>query len=275
MSIVLPSQCANKANSSTSLRASIVGINGVGKSTVLRKVVDKLSNDYMVLKTGPNLPVYATHNHQNEYSFKWILTAIGFLRALSKRLGLTSLTQKLSNYKSTFIHMVVEPKLAKKFNPEVILGERDFIIDCASSPEIFSEAHKDLDIEDRLASLLREMKGHNLPNIIFFLTAPPSVAAERIQGRFQVTGKEIRRHDNASSLLLMHLKYYQTITAISNAYKARIFILDSSKISPDEIVDQITGIIKLYVEHGPPCEVDEPHYMDRNPDRMQMLDEFQ
>lgn len=232
------------------LTASITGIDGAGKSTVSEIVTSQLPSDLRIAKISR--PVYSVTEGNKDLRYVGLMGVVDKLHARadarrSKRLSLAA------NALDVVVQgRVIEPRLSRRVNANLVLGTRDYIIDPSVYAVYYSRLLARRPVEQRLA-FFQKLTGSKLRDVVFLLTVPPDEAVARIERRMaeEASGesnssrqKWKHMHEREDHLERLQAEYYTAIATLSKAAQPEVHVIDTSKNNKAQVADKITSVLE-------------------------------
>lgn len=228
------------------VRVSVCGIDGSGKSTSISDVVNNLSANYSVLKVGR--PMYYQSGGTREYLFSRTTAAIdnlhAFFDAFQMRGGIL-----IANAINVLLQPLLESRLIRKLNPDITIASRDMsICPAVYAPYYF---HKSiwLPIKQRMEFFGAIRRG-GYPNLVVYLDTDPMIANERISERIKQEedasterAKWRHLHENPQDLKALRETYQETLPIIQSL-GVKCAIIETTSKPREEVVSEIQRSIE-------------------------------
>lgn len=226
------------------LRTSVIGIDGSGKSTTISKVFDELSSNYRVAKTGR--PMYIGDNGNRVYVFGGFTGAMDNLHAYFDEIGSTK-GIVVANAANVSLQPLFEKRIIDKFNPDILIASRDMTICPAVYITYYVKPSRKISTELRM-KMFNVIRINGYPDKIVHLEVDPVEAYRRIgkrieQERGTITERNKWRqlHENPSDLSELR-KYYLEAIDIGERMGLDIRTI-STKNGQEKVVDEMSKYI--------------------------------
>ena len=211
---------------------SIAGAHGVGKTTVYEVLKKKLNNN-LKFKFFPERyikkPPYPFGSSDRQIAFK---SEIHFLQQLTKR------NRSIVNYD-------------EKYNGRIIMLDR--------TPTCVLIYSKSLNLKEKDYKLIEDMFNSIdwREDYVIYLSAEPETILKRIhqRGSLESTRKEWNEYEK--KYLLTILSYYDQFL-VSKKNKNNVFILDTSILTPEDVIGKVEEIISNLTDYSFKKEMKQP-----------------
>lgn len=239
------------------LRAVITGIDGAGKSTTAGIIAERMGKEYRLVKPGPSRPVYTIVDGEKQYHYQRIIGLIDQLHGLADKTKKPEFIGAVNAINVCLNGRVIEPSLIRRFQPELVLGARDFYID----PSVYSivyQPHLARKPMNERIDFLRTVIGAPFRDIVFFLTIPPEEAVTRIERRIakerQNPGASEREkwrhmHENPETLALLQHEYYGALTELQTRSPVQIYEINTLGMPQLQVANFIAYTIRNHIEN--------------------------
>lgn len=245
-------------NAESPLRAVITGIDGAGKSTTEGIIAARMGQEYNLVKPGPSNPVYTIADGEKQYHYQRIIDLIGHLRRIADKTQKPEFIGAVNAINVTLNGRVIEPSLVRRFQPELVLGARDFYIDPAVYSIVYQPRLASKPMGERM-DFLKLVTGAPFRDVVFFLTVPPEEAVERIEKRIAkerlnhgASEREKWRHphENPQTLTRLQIEYYDALGTIQTKSPVKIFEINTSGRPQTQVADFIAATIREHIENA-------------------------
>jgi len=224
--------------------AAIVGVDGAGKTTVFRKVVEELRDSediynvseptYMISpgsrvkkRLSSNPVAYHAKGHP------WIHTINSLLTMIRGR--------------------VIEPRKINDNSPDILMYDRDkFQIDPAVYAMFYRPRLEKKTMLARLESLHR-LNGRPYPDMVFFLTIDPEIAIRRIEQRIQEEKEQLgikrghrywrQKHEELDHLTRLQNQFRVALETLQELCPVDVYEIETDELSPEEVSERIQNVI--------------------------------
>lgn len=239
------------------LRAVITGIDGAGKSTTAGIIAKQMGKEYILVKPGPSRPVYTIVGGKKQYHYHRIIGLIDRLHGFADKTKNPGFIGAVNTINVYLNGRVIEPSLVQRFQPELVLGARDFYIDPAVYSVVYQPYLASKPMGERI-DFLKTVIGAPFRDIVFFLTLSPEEAIERIKRRIakeRITPGAGERekwrhlHENPETLTRLQTEYYDALRAIQSRSPVKIYEINTSGIPQIRVADFIATIIREYIQN--------------------------
>lgn len=240
------------------LRAVITGIDGAGKSTTAGIIASRMGQEYKLVKPGPSRPVYTIVDGKKQYHYQWIIGLIDRLHGIADKTRKPEFIGAVNAINVCLNGRVIEPSLVRRFQPELVLGARDFYIDPAVYSVVYQPRLASKPMSERM-DFLKSVIGAPFRDIVFFLTVPPEEAVERIERRIAqeranpgASEREKWRHlhENPQTLARLQSEYYDALGTIRTKSPVKIFEINTSGMPQTQVADFIAATIREHIENA-------------------------
>ena len=188
-------------------RVLFAGIDGSGKSSSLDFLINKIKDDYEVIKVV-NVDGSLVVNGESQLVFRRFYKLVSSLRPLSKKYKFYPVFLALK-----YMYKFVVVKYVERFRKcDLVMYEIDFLL----HPAVFVTYH--FKWTKKLSSLLRfkifsSLNGRKpKTSTIFYLDIEPDEAERRIHNR----GEEVEAHENKKDLAILREEFEGVISAARN-----------------------------------------------------------
>lgn len=242
----------------TPLRAVITGIDGAGKSTTASLIIENMGIGYRIVKPGPSRPVYTIIGGEKQYHYQIIVGLIDRLHILADRTKRPELIGVVNALNVCLNGRIIEPSLVKKYQPDLVLGARDFYADPAVYAEVYQPTLAKKSISERV-DFLRAVTGAPFRHLIFFLTVPAEEAIIRIERRIArektIPGSSEREkwrhiHEVPETLSRLQHEYYAVLQELQSRSPVQIYEINTQSVPQPQVVNIITDTIKRFIGDG-------------------------
>jgi thymidylate kinase len=233
------------------LKCATVGIDGTGKSTSLDIAANELTslgvNRIAFLGRKPFSCIEG--RRKNHLAFLSVLDYLHEVADKTENKTLVLYTNLAHIYTQG---RLVEPYMAKRIEPELMLSPRDYLVDSTVYAGVYWQelAVKGIAECERKARSISTMQPRDL---LFFLTAPTDVAMERIQKRLQEHSFDRNTHNrpkwahmhekNAELLEKLRLRYYPVLNYFSREYGIEVHEVDTLQFNENEAAGYISKTV--------------------------------
>ena len=232
-------------------RVSISGIDGCGKTTSLNQVVDHYAKEVTVAILGR--PMYIQRGSEKSYIAKGLNDISDkthmFFDKLNFRLGIGVLHVSYEVVQE----LILSQLLTNRYNPSLILIDRDPILDSAVYSTYYLPLTKHISSELRL-KLAKYVLHKDYPNLLLFMTLPIETALGRIDKKLieqqydgNSKGKKIKHlHENAEDLIEIS-KYFEECLSILIGKGVNIKAIGAQQeqeVVVNELIRNIDDVIK-------------------------------
>lgn len=240
------------------LRAVITGIDGAGKSTTAGIVAEKMGREYRLVKPGPSRPVYTIVDGEKQYHYQRIVGLIDRLHGFADKTKKPEFIGAVNAINVILNGRVIEPSLVRRFQPELVLGARDFYIDPAVYSVVYQPRLASKNMSERF-DFLKTVTGAPFRDVVFFLTVPPEEAVERIERRIAkeraspgASEREKWRHlhENPETLTRLQTEYYDALGTLQNKSPVKIYEINTSGMPQVKVADFIATTIRKHIKNG-------------------------
>lgn len=239
------------------LRAVITGVDGAGKSTTASIIAQRMGQEYRLVKPGPSRPVYTIVSGEKQYHYQRIIDSIDRLHLIADKTRKPEFIGAVNAVNVILNGRVIEPSLVRRFQPELVLGARDFYIDPAVYSIVY-QPHLACKPMNKRMDFLKSVTGAPFRDIVFFLTVPPEEAVERIERRIAkeranpgASEREKWRHlhENPQTLARLQREYYDALGTIQTKSPVKIFEINTSGMPQENVADLIATTIREHIEN--------------------------
>ena len=239
------------------LRAVITGIDGAGKSTTAGIIAETMGRRYNLVEPGPSRPVYTIVDGEKKYHYQRFIGLIDRLHGFADKTRKPEFIGSVNAINVTLSGRVIEPSLIRRFQPELVLGARDFYIDPAVYSVVYQPRLASKPMSERI-DFLKTVTGVPFRDIVFFLTVPPEEAVERIERRIAKEranpGASERKkwrhlHENPQTLTRLQSEYYDALKTMQIKSPIKIYEINTSGIPQVEVADFIATTIREHMEN--------------------------
>jgi len=238
------------------LRISIVGIDGSGKSTTTLRAIHSLSHQFSVCKTG-RTPFFVRNG-----DISYCLPKAGkFFEDLFKKVDATKKRQWIGLTRLLFVFFQgwLEPYMIKKYHPELVMATRCMVIDSAIYSDFYYPLISEKMTTERKLRLTQKYSRLPFRDLYFFLDTPIQLAMERIYKRISDDHPEItygrdywlHLHEHEESLRLLDKKFRQTLKVAQNKALFKIVEIDTRERGEEEVAGLISEFSTKYCQGHP------------------------
>lgn len=153
----------------------------------------------------------------------------------------------------------IEPGLIRKIHPDIVLGERDHLIDPAVYAIFYSPKMGKKDMASRI-SYIRRVSGMDFRDVVFFLTVSPEEAVGRIERRIAQNRYDPKRpkreklrqmHEHSIHLARLQSEYSTAFRVIKGLHPIQVFEFDTTNQTKDQVADFVgTNIREIIKRNG-------------------------
>jgi thymidylate kinase len=242
--------------SESPLRVVITGIDGAGKSTTAGIIAERMGREYRLVKPGPSRPVYTIIEGDKQYHYQRIIGLIDRLHGLADKTKKPEFIGAVNAINVLLNGRAIEPSLIRRFQPELVLGARDFYIDPSVYSIVYQPRLARKPMNERI-DFLRTVIGAPFRDVVFFLTVSPKEAVIRIERRIaqekQNPGASEREkwrhmHENQETLTLLQHEYYRTLTELQTRSPVHIYEINTLGMPQLKVADFIVDTIRDHIE---------------------------
>lgn len=223
-------------------RFSVTGIDGSGKDSVTKSVLEVLSADSTAIEVGKPSRRYM-HGEAKEI-FRPIVRPIDALHDFGDRHELQKLVLGVSAVNTLTKSRVLE-RLASLYRPQIIASNRDARIDSAVYLEFYNnDKLRTMPIDERIARLQRLTKISR--DLIIRLAVDPEVALNRIEnGLASADSQRVVRqmHETIDGLSRLDAAYEPASRALMAIQPHRAVTVNVSDRSQAETLDVVYNVI--------------------------------
>lgn len=239
-------------NVESPLRVVVTGIDGAGKSTIVGIIAEQMCREYRVVKPGPSRPVYTIVDGEKQYHYRWIIGLIDRLHGLADKTKKPEFIGAVNAINVILNGRVIEPSLVRRFQPELVLGARDFYIDPAVYSVVYQRRLASEPMKKRM-DFLKTITGAPFRDVVFFLTVPPEEAVARIERRIakerQDSGASEREkwrhmHEDPVTLARLQSEYYDALGELQNRSPVQIYEIDTNGMPQVRVAEFIATAIR-------------------------------
>jgi len=239
-----------------SLRISIIGIDGSGKSSTTLMAIYSLSHQFPICKTGR-----APFSIWKENISYCLPRPAKFFEDLFKRVDTTKKRQRIGMTRIFFVLFQgwLEPYMIKRYHPLGVTTIRCMIIDSA----IYSDSYypwisRKMSVEGKLR-LVRQYSRPPFRDLYFFLVTPIQMAMERIYRRTLDDHPEIsygrdywlHLHEHEESFQTLDRKFRETLQVAQRMKSFKIVEIDTAKRNEEEVAQLISGYSSVFSKGDP------------------------
>ena len=239
-----------------SYKTSIIGIDGSGKSSTISLLDENLGKKYSV-RTVKRYTSDTTGLDEDDRAFGNFMAVLDKVSLFGDRKN-----SKLLVKIPYALHIVLlnehEKRAEKKYDPDIMLFERDMFIDPLVYSSFYCPFISKIDLEKR-ASVLRRILRMERPNDVNLIDISPETAIERIDKRckeLKAAGNITRvkndgrhLHENPQDLPKIRDAYFRVMDYIDREFPdTDICIASSENMTPSEVAYSIGKNIEKNIE---------------------------
>jgi hypothetical protein len=204
--------------------------------------------------------VYTVGERGIAYPFQSAIAIIHRLHAVADRTRIRGLVAAVNTLNVLFCARVVVPALVRRFDPELVLGARDFRADPSVYASVYLPRFARLPMSQRLLWLGR-LTGVPFNDVVFFLTVPPEEAIRRIDARIADERADPGRiaetrswrwrhlHEDPQTLALLQREFYAAFEALQQHWPVHVYEIDTSALPQPQVVEFIVSTARKYLCH--------------------------
>jgi thymidylate kinase len=201
-------------------RASVIGIDGAGKSTTISDTVSNLSTDYRVAKLGR--PIYIEEDRNRGYMFGSTTGFIDMLHSTFDRFS-SKTAVLLVNGLNVAVQQNLERRVIEQWSPDIVISSRDMTVCPSVYITYYFPSSKKISTELRIR-IFESFRKLGYPDQLFYLDVDPKTADERITERMcrehdapaTERAKWRHMHEDTEHLSELRKYYLEAVSIIEN-----------------------------------------------------------
>ncbi len=235
------------------VKISIIGLDGVGKSTTVSNFTKRFSSDLFVIKMGRSVYYYNQESLEKVRLFEKLLSKIDKRYEKYEKKG-----SRLGIAWASIVYVIstrfMESKIFRKFKPDVIINSRDIIIDALVYADYYLPLFRFL--PERLKVFLLRIFSlfPKKSDLVIFLNLDPCESINRIKKREKkckidpsvMRIKSRYRHENLESLIKISERYHEVLSKVNK--DSTVIDYDINNKHNREVTDYCAKVIKSYIK---------------------------
>ena len=243
-------------NDETPLRTVITGIDGAGKSTTAGIIAEQMGKEFKLVKTGR--PVYTMVDGDKQYHYQRVIELIDKMHCIADKSKKPNFIGGVNAINVLLNTRIIEPLLIRRFQPDLVLGTRDFHIDPAVYSIVYQPYLAKKSMSERI-DFMETVTGTPYRNMVFFLTVPAEEAVSRIERRIAkeranpgTSEREKWRHlhENSQTLTRLQGEYYDALKTIQTKAPIIIYEINTFGIPHMQVADLISETIREHIDNA-------------------------
>lgn len=236
-----------KEHSPNPFRLSVTGIDGAGKNSVTKAVLERASSQLDIIKL--NRPCYEIQDGTSREIYPQVTHTIDTLHALGDRYKSRAVVLGASAISVLLQSRVLEHLAARRNpTPDIIATSRDARLDGAIYSGYYGGQTADTIPLEKRVNKFQKLTGIHR-DLIITLTIDPEVAVQRIEQRIneeRADGKssEQQMHENIDDLARIAACYAPASRYLQQIQPHQSVTIDTTERSFDEVVDLTFDVLK-------------------------------
>lgn len=243
------------------VRGVVTGIDGAGKDSTLSAAIEILGQDYDIVKISRPAVCMVKGNKILEFTSTFKM--IDLLHSTADRMGNIRAILAVNAINVLFQTRVVEPALTRKYQPDLIVGARDMLVDPSVYSVFYAEGSLASQSERERLLTMRRLTRTAFRDTIAYLTVDPELAVRRIESRMdeESRGKPTIRkkfrhlHEDQENLRILAETYYRVFAALQTLSPTSILEIRTDERTRKEVSMMIVDHFRSYLEGKYPVEM--------------------